>query len=571
MRMFLYYALHSFINQLRKIFKTWVMIFILICFAVGVGIGLLAASISDMVEEKGQGTEIVEEQELELSEEDEEEQLPEKPNYIESTIGYSNFVELIAGAVILLSFGFSVMNADKNAGKIFLPADVTLLFPSPMRPQSVMMFRVATQFGQMIFIGLYLLFQLPNLVLNMGLGIWAALALILAFCLTTFLGTLLQLLFYLLGSIYDTFKRLLRPILYACILLIVGGFLLFQKSQGLDYITAGSAFFNSKYSRFIPLWGWLKAFCRFSVDGNATGALLCLGAVAVGTALLIWIIWHLKVDFYEDAMTKAEEVAAVMERAQSEKSSGVIIQRKKDRSDRLKRDGMRHGAGANVFFFKAMYNRFRFAHFGFLTKTMEFYLVVAVAVGLFCRYSMETREPLLLIGVMAGLVFFRSLGNPLEADTKMDYFIMIPESTWSKLFYSLMAGTANAALDLILPMIVGSLIIGSNPLISLLWILPILSVDFYSTTVGVFIGLSVPTSAGKMIKQMVQILFVYFGLLPDIVIIAIGFALGQLAIGIGCAILANILLGGFFFALSPLFLDPVSKHTPKDGEDIFSI
>lgn len=568
MRMFLYYALHSLVNQIRKIFKTWVMIFILVCFVMGVGIGLLAATIADMGDQDQPETEIEEYQE---TQEEEDEELPVEPDMIETTIGYSNFFELIAGALILLSFGFSLMNADKNAGKIFLPADVTLLFPSPLRPQSVMMFRIATQFGQMIFVGLYLLFQLPNLVLNMGLSIWSALALILAFCLTIFTGTLLQLLFYLLGSISDTFKRLMRPIFYACLLLIAGGFILYQKSNGLDYLAAASGYFNGKYSRFIPFWGWLKGFCRFSIDQDLLGALICLGVLAVGDILLVCTIWNLKVDFYEDAMTKAEEVAAVMERAQSEKPSGVIIRRKKDRADKLKRDGMRHGAGANVFFFKSMYNRFRFAHFGFLTKTMEFYLTAAIVTGLICRFSVETDSPMILVAALAGMVFFRSLGNPLEEDTRMDYFIMIPESTWSKLFYSLAAGTVNAALDLILPLLVGSLVIGANPLIAVLWVFPILSVDFYSTTVGVFIGLSVPTSAGKVVKQMVQIMFVYFGLLPDIVLIAIGYVLGHPAIGIAGAVVANLLLGGFFFALSPYFLDPVSKHTPKDGEEIFSI
>ena len=35
MRMFLYYAVHSFINQIRKLLKTWVLIFILICIVFG--------------------------------------------------------------------------------------------------------------------------------------------------------------------------------------------------------------------------------------------------------------------------------------------------------------------------------------------------------------------------------------------------------------------------------------------------------------------------------------------------------------------------------------------------------
>ena len=47
MRLFGYYAWHSFINQLRKLFKTWVLIFLVVCMAIGVLIGVGAAMLDD--------------------------------------------------------------------------------------------------------------------------------------------------------------------------------------------------------------------------------------------------------------------------------------------------------------------------------------------------------------------------------------------------------------------------------------------------------------------------------------------------------------------------------------------
>ena len=48
MRMFLYYAAHSFKNQVKKLFKTWVLVFMLACcligVIVGVGVGMLSSS-----------------------------------------------------------------------------------------------------------------------------------------------------------------------------------------------------------------------------------------------------------------------------------------------------------------------------------------------------------------------------------------------------------------------------------------------------------------------------------------------------------------------------------------------
>ena len=242
-----------------------------------------------------------------------------------------------------------------------------------------------------------------------------------------------------------------------------------------------------------------------------------------------------------------------------------MIRRKKDRSDRLRRDGMRHGFGANVFFHKAMYNRFRFAHLGVFTKTAETYLVAAVGTAVLCRFVIRTGGLIPVILTLGVLTFFRAMGNPLEQDTQMDHFLLIPESTWHKLFWSLMGGTANCFLDLLPAVVVSALLLGENLLIALAWLPLIVSVDFFATTVGAFIGFSVPVSAGKMVKQLVQILFIYFGLLPDIAIMVVGLTFDQPVLAaLGCTVV-NVLLGLVFFFLSPLFLEPKDgkKYTPE--------
>lgn len=46
MRLFAYYALHSFRNQLKKLLKTWVLIFWAVCVAFGVMAVLAAFAIN---------------------------------------------------------------------------------------------------------------------------------------------------------------------------------------------------------------------------------------------------------------------------------------------------------------------------------------------------------------------------------------------------------------------------------------------------------------------------------------------------------------------------------------------
>lgn len=548
MKLFSYYVLHTFKNSLRKLLKTWVLIFLVVCIAVGVGIGMFAAFLEDSVEEPLPA----DPSQTETADE------PEDEESLFDAIGIeaNDLIELIAGGIMLAVFVFFALSADRNGSKIFLPADVNLLFASPMKPQSVLMFRLTMQLGMAILGSAYMLFQLPNLVLNLGLSIWAALSLVAAWCFTIVIATLIQVLLYTLSSTYPAVKRFLRQGIYILLALIVVCYLLFAVQSGEDFIKATALFFNSPYTRFIPFWGWLKGFCVFTIQKNIVGVALCFAALVLGGGLLIYIIWHIKADFYEDAMAKSEETAELLARAQSEKSSGILIKRKKDRSDQLRRDGLRHGSGANMFFFKTMYNRFRFAHLGFLTKTMEFYLVAAVGVASICRFVVHTDSVIPVALAMAVVSFFRSLGNPLEQDTNMDYFVLIPQSTWAKLFWSLMGGSVNCLLDVLPAVIVGALLVGSNPLLALAWVPFIVSVDFYATNVGAFIGLSVPVSTGKTLKQIVQVMFIYFGLLPDIAIIAAGFVFEFAAAALIGAAALNIFLGFLFFGLSPIFLDP---------------
>ena len=547
MRLFGYYAWHSFVNQLRKLFKTWVLIFLVICMAVGALIGVGAAMLDDA---SGEDEEIVESEIIE-----------EEPGAMEKLgIEPEEFVELIVGGIILVVFVFQAISADKNGSKIFLPADVNLLFSSPMKPQSVLLFRLMTQLGTSILASVYLLFQLPNLVLNLGLSIWVALAMIATWCLTIVIGKLLQILLYIVCSTNVKLKSHLRNGIYVFLLVIAGAYLLYWKTSGEHYMVAATGFFNGSVSRFIPLWGWLKGFCMFAIEGNIVGLLVSFAAIVVGGSLLTYIIWHIKADFYEDAMAKSEETAELLAAAQSAKGGVTVIRRKKDRSDKLHRDGMRHGSGANVFFHKAMYNRFRFAHLGIFTKTSETYLVAAIGTAVLCRFVIQTNGLIPIILTLGALTFFRAMGNPLEQDTQMDHFLLIPESTWHKLFWSLLGGTANCFLDLLPAVIVSALLLGENVLLALAWLPLIVSVDFFATTVGAFIGFSVPVSAGKMVKQLVQIMFIYFGLLPDVAIMAVGLTFDQPVLAaIGCTVI-NVLLGLVFFFLSPLFLEP------KDGK-----
>ncbi len=553
MRLFGYYALHSFFNQIRKLCKTWVLVFLAVCVLFGVIIGVFAATLEDTVEAN---------REPEFTVETPLEDMPEEEGEsLSMSISPTALAELIAGGMILFLFCFEAVSADKNGSKIFLPADVNLLFPSPMKPQSVLMFRLATQLGTALLATFYIVFQLPNLMLNLGLSGWDAGAILVTWFCAILIGKLLQVLLYTVCSTHAGFKKHLRHGVYTVLLLLVGSFLVFFKASGLDALSAADKFFNPAFSRWIPFWGWLKGLTVFVMEGSWAGAGICLWLLILGCVGVVYFIWHINADFYEDAMAKSEETAALMERAKSEKTSGTAAtgRRKKERKSSLRRDGLNHGWGASVYFHKTMYNRFRFAHFGFLTKTMETYLVAGLGMAAVLRFYFGTTNPLGVVLSLGVLVFFRAMADPLAEDTGLDYFRLIPESTWQKLFYSLLGGTVSCLLDLLLPLLGASAILMVNPLELLKWLPLIVSVDFYATSMVTLIDLSIPASIGKTIKQLITILFIYFGLLPDIGILAFGIVLGHTLPAALGATAVNLLLGVVAFSLASVFLQPKGK------------
>ena len=221
MKLFLYYSFCSAKNQIKKLFRSWVAIFFAVCLLFGLLIGVGAALFTDLIDNSGE-LPGVEEPAGDLQE-------PGTPEITEEQILAA--AELIAAGVILAILFFHVILADKNGSAIFLMPDVNLLFASPMKPQSVLLFRLMSQILVSLFASVYLCFQLPNLVLNLGLPLSAGAALILAWVLTLVYGKLLSVLIYTVTSTHIRLKKYIRPVLYVLILLLAGGFYPFQAGR----------------------------------------------------------------------------------------------------------------------------------------------------------------------------------------------------------------------------------------------------------------------------------------------------------------------------------------------------
>lgn len=589
MRLFGYYAIHSFINQLRKLMKTWVFIFIVVCFLIGGLIGFMAVQFEESVEEVSSvesfindsvgedaviavnegGDDAVEIEETSgtdaMSGEAGESAAGESAGEVVPETGIrailvqlgfdlqsNDFLELMAGLIILIIIIFSIFNAEKNASRIFQPADVYMLFSAPIKPQTILMFRVVMQMAIALLLTVYFFMEIPLLSDMFSLSPRDAMFLIISWGLSFLFAKLIQVLLYLIYADHPKYQKYISYGIYAVLAAAACGFLVFHVTSGLRPGESAMRFFCSDISRYVPIWGQLKALAVYSATDNMTAIIVSLAVLAVFAVLLLFAISKTRGDYYEDAMYKSEELAERLKKMRESKGL-VASTRKKDYDEKLMRNEFNSGSGANVFFYKTMYNRRRFAKFGVFTKTLITYLVISVLISLAAIFMFKTTEFAVTAAALGVAVFYRTLGNPLDQDTSMDYFRMIPESAASKLFYSLMGGTVSCMIDLVPAFIVGALIMKADPVMAVLMFVLIVTIDFYATTVSTFINLSVPVQAGKMLKQIVQVMFVYFGLIPDIAFFVVGIMTGMLPVFLVVCCIANVVIGFMFFALASVF------------------
>ena len=122
MKLFLYYALHSVKNQIKKLCRSWFIIFFICCILfgmiIGIGAGLIAEHFSGdediPAEEEPGDVEEIEEIDAEL---------------------VKKILCTAVCAITLVVFFSNFVMADKSGASVFTMPDVNLLFAAPMKPQ----------------------------------------------------------------------------------------------------------------------------------------------------------------------------------------------------------------------------------------------------------------------------------------------------------------------------------------------------------------------------------------------------------------------------------------------------
>lgn len=553
MRLWGYYALHTFINTIKKIFKSKVMIVILCSFLIGGVIGGSVGFISSLVEDQART-------ESSVSKDDktndpaqmEEDFMTVHADAIRESIPAATMILLL---VVVL---WGIYGGSKKGSDFFLMADANILFAAPLKAQTVLMFRLSFQILALLFFTFYLIFQVPSMKLILGLDNFAIVAIFLAWGMLLFMSKLMSVFTYTLTATYEHLKKYVVPFVFAVGLLVVAATGAVYISTGSDYMATLRLTYGADWSNYIPVFGWYKAMVMNAINGHVLASLGYMALNLVFLIALVWGIWHIKADFYEDALAGAQKrddmTKATLEGRNINKDKKQSAKRAQKLEHKVRKSYELKGWGASVFLHKSILNRRRFSKFGFVTNTLLLYLAIGGLGAAFMAYKTDLREISVIGLIMALTLFFRNFGNPIEIESSHNWLFLVPEDPYKKVLYAILAGSVDCVLDLLPGIVVATVILRGNPLMALLWLATLVSMDFMFSCFGLLLQAILPSSAMDVVKSMLQMMLRAF----IIVVIAIAFAIGTvlqgLALGAVFCMFTSLAVGTICFIVYPSLL-----------------
>lgn len=553
MRLWGYYALHTFINTIKKIFKSKVMIVILCSFLIGGVIGGSVGFISSLVEDQART-------ESSVSKDDktndpaqmEEDFMTVHADAIRESIPAATMILLL---VVVL---WGIYGGSKKGSDFFLMADANILFAAPLKAQTVLMFRLSFQILALLFFTFYLIFQVPSMKLILGLDNFAIVAIFLAWGMLLFMSKLMSVFTYTLTATYEHLKKYVVPFVFAVGLLVVAATGAVYISTGSDYMATLRLTYGADWSNYIPVFGWYKAMVMNAINGHVLASLGYMALNLVFLIALVWGIWHIKADFYEDALAGAQKrddmTKAALEGRNINKDKKQSAKRAQKLEHKVRKSYELKGWGASVFLHKSILNRRRFSKFGFVTNTLLLYLAIGGLGAAFMAYKTDLREISVIGLIMALTLFFRNFGNPIEIESSHNWLFLVPEDPYKKVLYAILAGSVDCVLDLLPGIVVATVILRGNPLMALLWLATLVSMDLMFSCFGLLLQAILPSSAMDVVKSMLQMMLRAF----IIVVIAIAFAIGTvlqgLALGAVFCMFTSLAVGTICFIVYPSLL-----------------
>ncbi len=387
--------------------------------------------------------------------------------------------ELTAIMVLFYSFMFLMtflngVNGGAGNYPMFTLSDVSVLFPSPLRPNKVLFYGLFRQLGLSFLLGFFLLFQYNWLHGLYGVEYSHLLLIVVGYGLCLFLGQVCAMAVYTRTSGNDRARSISKFCVYGLTLAFVAGLLLRCLPKLLSLagaaeaalmtvgLAAGAEYLAS-VGVFFPVSGWAAGVIGglFTQNYLMTGlcALLMLAALGLALGLVI----KNKNNYYEDVLQTAE-VAQSAITAKREGQPAEVMPKKV----RVGKTGLGRGEGASALFFKHMLENRRSGAFLFSKMSLIFMLVIVGCTILYSFiFSDEEDKTAAFVAVFTMStymqIFSESTGR-FNWELTKPYIYLLPEPPLKKLLWGIGENLLADCCEAVAIFVPVSLILGLGPL-----------------------------------------------------------------------------------------------------------
>lgn len=407
---------------------------------------------------------------------------------------------------------YAVYKGTKKLKSYFLMSDVNLVFPSPIRPQTILLYGLARQIYLEIFISFWIIYQIPNIYRSFNVPVKNQVMLILAFILfqMVFCNCLKLMVFALCAKYKNLGERIRFSVKLLLVFAAAGiGLTIYSNRNQIEVLGKMVLdFHSSSQTKFIPVIGWMKELAYQSITHVELSFLIYFVLLIAASAFMIFITYGIELDYYEDVLSMAED-NEFAKKVQNGQVKGEELQYGRKvpklftsplRRARLKLDGI---YGAKTFFYKHVNEYFKRG-----VWFVNFYSLILLAVSIIYGLT-PVREIKFLLFVFGVLLVYSSLGNKIQTEINYHYIYLIPDTSVNKVLYGSLSSLIKVSVDSLILFIPSGILMRSGVLDIILCILTYISFGVLTT----FSGLFVYRVAGKIGLQNSQVLFALFMLL----------------------------------------------------------
>lgn len=362
-------------------------------------------------------------------------------------------------AILTLFLIISIQQGLTSGGSIFDMSDVNLLFVSPLRPQSILLYGLIRLAKVSFLSSFFILFQGSTLK-QFGIafhGIWIVFFFFLFMIMST---TLLSLLIYSATNGNPKRKRFV-PILTIAIHIPAVLYYIFQVFSSGDALSALYRTIASPSIYALPFSGWGTAGAVAFVSGNTMTGFFWLGLLVLSNVGMIAYLLLSRVDYYEDVLVAAE---TAFEKKRAMEDGNLQSATVGNSKVKVSKTGI-SGTGSRTIFYKHLREIFRQNKLGFFSI---FNILMFLGATLAAISLRSIDDEMYLIFFLAILMWIQILsigsGQGLK-ELYSHYIYMIPEPAFKKLLWSNFEIIFKTLIESVFLLGIPGIILANHPLI----------------------------------------------------------------------------------------------------------